>query len=195
MAIKITVGPQPGADELAQPPVEPEKPVQVTQNLKIRKMMDGTLVVQDHEEIDIAINPLKNKITALAKDEMGDHIYAAQSRLFDFLTKKGVIDPATVQAGNIYSTLEAVIMAPENPNIDPIQVAAFSVGKFIEEERPYYRRDKRLEDELQDRLLSPEGDEKTELGDVPHEPKKGIIDRFPGSNTAYGLVGGYRGLI
>ena len=54
-------------------------------------------------------------------------------------------------------------------------------------------RDKEYEDELQDRLLNPEDDESTELGDVPHEPRKGIINRFPGSNAAYGMVGGYRG--
>jgi len=192
MAIKITVGPQTGA-ESQQPVAEPEKPIHATQNLKLRKMLDGTLVVQDHEEIDIAINPLKNKIIALAKDEMGDHIYAAQSRLFDFLAKKGVIEPSSIQGGNIYSTLEATMLTPENQNIDLAQIAVFSVGKFIEEERPYYRRDKKLEDELQDRLLSPEGDGATELGDVPHQQKKGAIDKYPGSNAAYGMVGGYRG--
>jgi len=192
MAIKITVGSQEGAQEA--PPVEaPETPTQTKQSLKIRRTLDGTLVVQDHEDIDIAINPQKNKITALAKDEMGDHIYAAQSRLFDFLAKKGVIDVASVQGGNIYSTLEATILSSPDENIDPFQVATFSVGKFIEEERPYYRRDKKYEDALQDDLLEPKDEDSTELGDVPHEKKKGAIDRYPGSNAAYGMVGGYRG--
>jgi len=192
MAIKITVGPQQGKQEA--PPVDsPETPTQITQSLKIRRTLDGTLVIQDHEDIDIAINPQKNKITALAKDEMGDHIYAAQSRLFDFLAKKGVIDTASVQGGNIYSTLEATILSSPDKNVDPFQVATFSVGKFIEEERPYYRQSQKYEDAIQDELLNPKDEDSTELGDIPHEKKKGSIDRWPGSNAAYGMVGGYRG--
>jgi len=183
MAIKITIGPIPGA-------TPEEKPVQATSHLKIRKMLDGSLIIFAHEIIDIVVMPSKSKIVAFAKDEMGDHVYAAQSRLFDFLTNKGVIELGTIHGGNIYGSMEAKI--PENTTVDPIQVATFIIGKFVDEEAPYFKRDKEHEEELERSLLDPSDEDSTELGEVPHEPTKGTQHRYPGGHTAYGLTGMYR---
>ena len=187
MAITIKVGSQPGQDAPAAPE---KKPVQASAFLKIRRTLDGSLIIFDHDDIDIVVMPQKNKIVSFAKDEMGDHIYAAQSRLFDFLSKKGIVEFDSVQGGNIYGSLEAKIQAGDQAS--SIQVAIFAISKFIEEERPFYRRDKKYQDELERELLEPSEEDSTELGEVPHEPRKGVINRWPGSNAAYGLTGMYR---
>ena len=94
-------------------------------------MLNGGLAIFDHPEIDVVIDPAKSKIVAFAKDEMGDHIYATQSRLFEFLMKRGVIEPESIQGGNVYGTLEAKIPIVEAEGIDPIQVSIFTISKFI----------------------------------------------------------------
>ena len=181
MSIKVIIG---------TPPAPEKKPVQAKSRLKIRKMLDGSLIIFDHDVIDIVVMPSKSKIVAFAKDEMGDHVYAAQSRLFDFLTNKGVVELGSIRGGNIYGAMEAKI--PENTTVDPIQVATFVVGKFIDEERPYFQRDREFEEEFERSLLEPTDEESTELGEVPHEPTKGTQHRYPGAHTAYGLTGMYR---
>jgi len=187
MAIKITVGAR-QPDEAH--PIDPKQKSQAKSYLQIRRTIDGNYIIFDHPEINIVVMPEKSKIVAFSKDESGDHIYATQSRLFDFLIKKGVVAYDSVRGGNTYATLEATI--PESNISNPIQIAVFSIGKFIEEERPYFMREKDYEEALEKQLLEPNEDESTELGEIPHERRKGVHHRWPGSTAAYGLTGMYR---
>jgi len=181
MAITIKVN-IPEEEELAPP--------QATRTITIRKLLDGSLIVFDHRDIDIVISPEKNKVIAFAKNETGDHIYAASSRLFDFLAKKGVIKMGTVRSGNVFGSLEGEI--PETDSVDPIQVAVLVVDNFIKEERPFYDEGDEFEDKLEDRLLEPDEENSTELGEIPHEPRKGSINRYPGSTATYTHWGIFR---
>ena len=63
-------------------------------------------MVFDHADIDIVMSPTTNKIVAFAKETMSDLVYGAQDRLFSFLSKKGIVDRATIQAGNVYGSME-----------------------------------------------------------------------------------------
>ena len=93
MAIKIKIGSKP-----APPKIERNF------ELKIRKTLDGNLMIFDHADIDIVILPTKNKVLALPKETMTDAVYGAQNRLFAHLKRKGVIDLTSVQG--------AMFMAP-----------------------------------------------------------------------------------
>jgi len=171
-----------------------QKPVQATVDLKMRKTLDGSFVVFDHPEIDIVIMPQMLKVVSFPKEEMGDHIYATQSRLFDFLSKKGVIVFDSVQGGNLYGSLEANIPPPANPEVDPIEVIIYVVAKFIEEEQPFYDREEKYKDNVDDWLLEPDDEHSTDLdwAEKTHQPRKGVQNRWPGSTAAYGLTGMYR---
>ena len=173
-------------------PGEPKPQAQIS--LNIRKMLDGSLVLFDHPDIDIVIMPHMLKIVTFPKDDMGDHVYAAQSRLFTFLTKKGIIVFDSVQGGNIYGSLEANLPPPIFDKVDPVQVAIFVIGKFIHEELPHYSRDEKYQDEVEKWLLEPDDDYTTSLDDAAkwHRPRKGVQNRWPGSTAAYGLTGMYR---
>ena len=172
------------------PPIPPPKAPPAIASLKIKKMLDGSFVVFDHPDMDIVVMPTKNKVLAIAKDEMGDHIYAAQSRLFDYLKNKGIIELNSVGGGNIYSSLEAQIMP--NEEMDSIQTTLYIISRFVNEELPYYDKSQDYEDELEDHLLEPSEENSTELGEVPHERFKGSMYRYPGYPQQYNLGHMYR---
>ncbi len=49
-----------------------------------------------------------------------------------------------------------------------------SVSKWIEKERPYFEYGEDYEDMMKDRLLEPDDEEATELGEVPQDKSKGF---------------------
>ena len=144
-------------------------------NLDLRKTLGGDYVIYDHNEVDIVVMPKIKKIVAFVKDSISDLTYDTQSRLFDYLTKKGVVSRDSVQAGNVYASLQGKIEPPPSEDVDPVQVAIFSIAKFIEEEKPKYEYLDQLEDEEEKWLTEPVDDEATDLGDVPHAREKGSI--------------------
>lgn len=172
MAIDIKIG---TADEpQVQLPEQPEKPSKLKMSLQLRRTLDGDLVVSDHPDIDIVVQPSKMKIVAFPKTVMSDEVYATQSRLFDFLQKGGVVTRDSVRGGNVYGALEGTIGTPTKP-IAIDEMGVFSVGKWLEEERPTYIYEKAVEQKEEDRLTDPDTEGSTELGEIPHEEEKGSI--------------------
>ena len=154
-------------------------------DLNIRKTLDGNLMILDHKDIDIVVFPKKSKVIAFAKEIMGDHVYDSQDRFFRFMTNKGVIDRDSIQGGNIYSSMEATIPSSEQYNM--VENVVLTIGKFIEEERPYYEYERALEDEMEKRLSEPTPEESTEFDPNRHAEKKGSLSR-----ARVGLTAVYR---
>lgn len=143
-------------------------------SLVARKTLDGNIMLLDHPDIDIVIMPEDMKVVAFPKGAMDDNIYSVQSRMFDFLIKKGVILRETVRGGNVYGSLEGVIPPPKQKvSIDELMV--MTLGKFIEQERPAFLYQKAVEDQEQERLLEPDPEDSTEFGEIPHKAEKGSI--------------------
>ena len=162
MAIKINI-------------VKDEKPAQATMELNIRKTLGGNLMIMDHDDIDIVLLPEQNKIIAFPKDAMSDIIYGTQDRLFYFLEKKGLIEYGSVRSGNVYGSVEAKIVTPVEEGVSALQSAVYSVGKFIEEEKPYFMTMKAYEEREEQEMLNPDDEDSTELGEVPHQAEKGSM--------------------
>ena len=154
--------------------------------LNARKSIDGNVMIFDHIDIDIVMMPEKKKVVAFPKETMSDIAYGAQNRMFDFLIKKGIILPETVQGGNVYGALEGRF--PDAKSADTTNVVLLSLSKFIDEERPYFAYDKAYRQQEIDRLVDPDEEESTELGEVPHSTKKGSITR----DTHGRYIPGYR---
>ena len=173
MAIKVTVGSSPIDIPVEE---EPKKP-QASMQMNARKTLDGNLAIYDHLDIDIVVMPQQNKVLALAKKDMSDEVYESQSRLFDFLVKKGVVLPESVRGGNVYGSLEGLYPPSLQNGKDHSQVAVFTIGKFIEEEKPYYMWNQAHDDMLEDWWVDPEPDDTTDLGDVSHEETKGSLPK------------------
>jgi hypothetical protein len=175
MTIKVTVG---GAEEQPQAGSEKESPVVASLKMKARRAMNGDIMVFDHADIDIVLSPTTSKIVAFSKEVMSDMVYGAQDRLFSFLSKKGIVDRMTIQAGNVYGSMEGTILS--GVDRDSFRMALINVSKWIDEERPYFEFIEKYEDIQVDRFTDPDQEESTDLGEVPHETTKGNLR--PGYN-------------
>ena len=170
MAINITVG--------SQQPEEGKSPVVTSIDLKIRRSLNGDYYISDHADIDIIIMKDKKKILAIAKDMMSELVYGAQDRLFDFLLKKGIVVPESIQGGSIYGSMEGAIHSSEE--YDAVKMAIINISKYIDEERPYFEFMEKFDEMETDRFVDPEEEDSTELGEVPHGEQKGVLR--PGYN-------------
>tara|TARA_B100000686_G_scaffold276528_1_gene295597 strand:- start:211 stop:816 length:606 start_codon:yes stop_codon:yes gene_type:complete len=153
-----------------------EEPKPISVELLARRALNGDVMILDHDLVDIIISPTKNKITTFPKKLMRREVYPVQDRYYSFLRKKGVIDPASIQSGNVFSSMEAKIYESILEGIDSIQSAIFATSLFIEEERPDIKARKHLHHDMMTHMLDPDEEESTELGEVPHSDKKGSLD-------------------
>lgn len=146
-----------------------------TMKLKIRKTMDGQIMVMDHNDIDIVVMPSTRKVIAFPKTSYQDNVYACQDRFFRFLTDQGVLKRDSIQGGNVYGAMEALYPGAVE-GIDPDQMIVFAIGKWIEEERPHMKREEAYEEKWENDLVNPNEDDSTSLGEIGHSAKKGSID-------------------
>jgi len=175
MTIRVTVG---GAEEQPQADAKKDSPVVANLKMKARRAVNGDIMVFDHADIDIVMSPTTSKIVAFAKETMSDLVYGAQDRLFSFLSKKGIVDRASVQAGNVYGSMEGAILA--GVDRDSFRMALINISKWIDEERPYFEFVEKFGELMVDRYTDPDEEESTELGEVPHDGTKGTLR--PGYN-------------
>ena len=188
MSIEVSITDPQTDDE--QKTSEPGK-TQVSMQLNMRKSADGSVMIFDHDDIDIIISPEKSKIVALPKDLITDETYETQNQLFKHLAKKGIIEYDSVKGGSVYGAFEAIIQKSAFEGANPIQLAIFQVGKFIEDERPYFESEKAYFEREEKKLLDPDEESSTELGEVPHEETKGSLR--PGwVRGPYGIYDMYR---
>ena len=186
MAITLAVGEEAIQAQSSEAEVEEPKP-QASMSLKLRKSTDGNIMVFDHVDVNIIVMPEKNKVLAVAKNNFTDDVYDSQDRLFKYLGRKGMIDLSSVRSGNVYGSLEATYAAETFNGADPIETIVFGVGKFIEEEKPYFAYTQKIDDQEAEMFTNPE--DSTTLGDVPHSPEKGSLPSDPaGTYWATGHV-------
>jgi hypothetical protein len=156
--------------------------------LNARKTIDGSIIVRDHPEIDIFINPNTSKVVAFPKEQMDDEVYDSQDRLFKDLVLKGVVDYNSVQSGNLFMSMEAKILEADSG--DKIQFVLYAISTFIDKDKPFYDDLKDFEKEMENQLLEPEPDEYTEFDpDVHHDETKGSL---PPRFVRWGISNIYR---
>jgi len=186
MAVKVNIGGEQadslkvniGSDSVSVNISQPDVHVKVMESpisfeLDARKALNGDIMIFDHSDIDIIILTEKKKVVAFAKDIMSDVVYCAESRLFEFLKRKGIVAYDSIQGGNVYGSLEAKLL--DSQELDPIKVTLLNVSKWMDEERPYFEQMRSHDEMMEDELLNPIEDNSTELGEVPHEEEKGSI--------------------
>ena len=139
--------------------------------LNLRRAINGDLMIFDHQDIDIVILTEKKKVVAFAKDIITDAVYGASKRLFDHLRKQGVISYDSIEGGNIYGSLQGMLL--ESKEVDVLKITLFEISNWMQKEEPYF--DNSYEEDINDELLNPDIDNSTELGEVPHEDQKGSI--------------------
>ena len=145
------------------------KKEQIKFALDIKKTLNGDLMIFDHRDIDIVMLLEKKKIVTFAKDIMSETVYGAQSRFFDYLKKRGIIAFDSIQAGNVYGSLEGQIN--ESKELNEFKLALKNISEWLQEEVPEVEYD----DMVDDYYTNPDDYHSTELGEVPHDEEKGSI--------------------
>jgi hypothetical protein len=177
MAIKVKIQEPSVKVKISEPNVkvkvhDPNKRM-VEFKLMLRRALNGDLMIFDHSDIDIIIMTEKKKVVAFAKDLMSDAVYGAESRLLEHLRKKGIIAFDSIQGGAVYGSLEGKIH--ESTELDAIKATLYEVSQWMDSERPYFKSREAYDDMIDDYYANPSDEESTELGEVPHEEKKGSI--------------------
>lgn len=151
-----------------------ENEVLASFSLKAKKTLDGNIMVYDHKDVDIILMPEKKKIVTFKKEgSPGDSAYGASDRMFKYLGSRGLIDLNSIQGGNVLGSYEATI--PDSNIQITNKIVLLGVSKWMEKERPYFEYGEDYEDLTQNRLLEPDDQESTELGEVPQDTSKGSI--------------------
>ena len=130
-------------------------------------------MIYDHKDIDIVLMQEQKKIVAFAKDMLTDNVYGAESRLFEFLRKKGIVAYDSIQGGNIYGSMEAKIL--DSKKYNSVKAALLNIAEWFKVEKPLTDSLEAHDDLMDDALLNPDDEHATELGEVPHEEEKGSI--------------------
>ena len=146
---------------------------QTSVELKARKTLDGNLLIMDHEDIDIVVLPLQNKILSFPKEASIDDTYNTQNRLFDYLALRGIVSKETVRGGNIFNSLEGTL--PESTVANALQAAVYSISEFLTLEAESMAAADQYEKDVEKRYFSPSDQESTELGEVPQTAEKGAM--------------------
>ena len=179
MTIKIKIGQQ----------AEPKKPVQKSISLKIKKSLNGNLLLDDHEYMGIVIVPSEGKIITLPKPYSEKDSYEYQRDLMYSLFKGGVLEDQSPAGGAQFGTLEATY--PIKGDVDTLQAVLLQISEFIirtqNDEATAEKYDKNIEDKFTD----PNEEESTEYGEVP--PYEDTPSGNLSSSPAYTFAGqGYR---
>lgn len=147
-------------------------------SLKIRRGLDGRLMITDHDHIDIVLLPDKQKVISFAKQDFSDIVYETQNRLFNYLVDKGICAPESVQGGNVYGSLEAKILPLKESEIPIEHLFSLNIQKWLNKEMPALEMDKEYSERFTDMLTDPDSLDSTELGEVPQEEDKGSIPKY-----------------
>ena len=185
MTVKVTVQGQEEEQKSIKVTIPKEKGYPI--KLKMRKSLEGNLMIFDHRDLDIVIMPVQLKIVAFPKGEMGSHVYDAQDRMFNFLHKMGVVKYGTVQGGAVYNSMQADL--PQTDEYNVVDHVLFALEKFIDGEKPYFAYEKAFYDDFEKRLVEPDQDESTDFDPKRHSDEKGSIR--PGLKP-YGVSAIYR---
>lgn len=141
--------------------------------LNASETLNGDIMIFDHKDIDIVLMQEKKKIIAFAKDILTDNVYGAESRLFEFLRKKGIISHDSIQGGNVYGSMEARIL--ESKKYDSLKSSLLNIAEWMKTEKPMMDFLDSFEDMMDNTLLHPDAKDSTELGEVPQAAEKGSI--------------------
>ena len=117
----------------------------------------------------------QKKIVAFAKDLMSEVVYGAESRLMEHLRKSGIIEYDSIQGGNVYGSLEGKIH--ESKELDAIKMSLYQISQWMDSEKPAMEALEAHDDMFDDAFTTPDVENSTDLGEVPHGEEKGSIKK------------------
>jgi hypothetical protein len=157
MTIKIKIG-----DDTPE-----KKPVQAQVSLQISKTLDGNILINDHEYMDIVIDPKENKIITLPKPFADKDTYSYQSDLYNYLFSKGLLVGTQVEGGPTFGMMEAPYPPTDKVDVDPLQSILFQIEKYIQLQAADNKKAVDYDENIEDRFVDPPEGEYTPYGKIP----------------------------
>ena len=102
--------------------------------LEARQTLNGDIMIFDHKHIDIVVLVEKKKVVTFAKDLMSEAVYGAESRLLEFLRKRGIVAYDSIQGGNVYGSLEGSLLTSEK--FDHLKLTLLNISEWMAEQNP-----------------------------------------------------------
>ena len=167
------------------------RPPQATIELKITKSLDGSLIISDHQKMDIVVVPSASKIIAIPKPYAGDNIYEYQRDLMESLFQSGVVPYPTIQSSANFGVLEGTYTSETaQKDVEPLEAVLYSIYKFIKETQSEDLRSDMYDQHIEDRFTDPTDEDSTRLGDVkPEEDEPYAQQNYPGyTYSGYGYL-------
>ena len=146
---------------------------QASVSLNARRTLDGNLLILDHDQIDIIVYPSGNKVISFPKDSSIDDTYYVQNKLFEYLWSRGIVDRESVRSGNIFNSLEGIIL--ESQQVNSVQAAVYSIAEFLTEEAEQRAASDQYRKDVESYYFKPADQDSTELGEVPQQSEKGAM--------------------
>tara|TARA_Y100000592_G_C5338406_1_gene252997 strand:+ start:189 stop:737 length:549 start_codon:yes stop_codon:yes gene_type:complete len=159
-------------------------------NLNMKRSLSGQIMVFNHIDMDIVLDEKTGKVTAYSKKDFGELVYKSQNRLFDYLFKKGVVALESVKGSNVFGAIEGAY--PKEAKVENLtEIVLYNIAEFMKSEKSYIESFEYVNDAEDERVLHPDEEDSTGLGEVPQKEKKGTLSPgYPG--YYYGLAGMYR---
>lgn len=171
--------------------MEPKQNIQKT-TIKfdsISKSPDENLIIGDHPRVIFILAAAKRKITFMAKADFKEEFFGVQKRFLEFAKSKGMIVLGTESTGYLPGMFEFTY--PENTKTDSVKIMLKFLHMFIQKEKEIIARIDKNENDFEDRLLQPSDKDSTELGEIPHEERKGGQTNNPYMNYINAWFGWY----
>ena len=144
-----------------------KKPVQARIPLKISKTLDGNLLIDDHECMDIVVNPAEGKVITLPKPYAEKEVYEYQRDLLHHLFKGGVMDASHPQGGPVFGMVEATYPLESKSGVDSLQTVLFLINDYIKRTSGDEDVAKEYDKNIEDKFVDPDETETTEPGKIP----------------------------
>ena len=164
---------------------EVEKETQATITLKIKKTLDGNLLIDDHEHMDIVVVSSTNKVMTIPKPYAEKEAYSYQKEFMYEMFKGGVLVLDSTQGGAKFGVLEASY--PNESDVSTLQSLLFRIDKYIKETSSSEVLADEYEQNIEDRFTDPNEEDSTEYGEIP--PYEDTPEGQASANTNYNFYG------
>lgn len=144
---------------------EESKPVQASIALQVKKTLDGNLLINDHEYLDILISPKENKIVTMPKPNVEKDVYDYQKDLMYDLFKGGVTDAAAPRGGAVFGMVETAY--PAEGDVDTLQAVLFRISEYLKRIQNSEQVAQEYDENIEDRFTDPNAQDSTKYGEIP----------------------------
>ena len=138
---------------------------QVSISLQISRTLDGNILINDHQYLDIVIVPKTKTIITIPKPYVDKDVFEYQQDLMYCLFKGGVTGAMVPQGGAMFGVVETNYT--DSTEVDSLQSVLYIIERFILKTRHQEEVFDDYDNNVEDNFVDPPEDETTAYGEIP----------------------------